>query len=197
MSGFQRYHPPPAGEIGGEETGSPMETFKFVPGVVYSIYEPLLWAQKAGILRPKECLAPAAAYSYTGLDTAVQEFDHLHGGQIRSVRASLPHVLKELRHYRGPTSIYDFNTTVNTDPKTLGEEVAVTKAVLGPKAAAQVANQPTELLTAGSFSDDFSDFSDWSPQLPGDPPHTGPITFGQLFPPLPGMRAKAEARSLV
>jgi len=122
----------------------------------------------------------------------------LPGGQIRSVRATLPHVLKELRHYRGPTSIYDFNTTVNTDPKTLGEEVGVTKALLGPKAAAQVAHQPTltdtSLLSAGFFSDDFSDFSDWSPQLPGVPAHTGKITFGELFPPLPGQRAKAETR---
>ena len=54
----------------------------------------------------------------------------------------------------------------------------------------------TSLLTAGSFSDDFSHFGDWSPQLPGDPPHTGPITFGELFPPLPGQRAKAETSLL-
>jgi len=68
MVGFQRYHAPVKGQSGTVETGSPMETFKMIPGVVYSVYDPELYG-KANITSPAECLPPyPSAYSYQGLD---------------------------------------------------------------------------------------------------------------------------------
>ena len=36
--GFQRYHQPVAGQKDTKQTGSPMELFKNIPGVVYTLY---------------------------------------------------------------------------------------------------------------------------------------------------------------
>jgi len=117
MMGFQRFHKPPPGEIAGGETGSPMETWKFVPGVVYSIYEPDIYGN-AQITRPAACLAPPAAFSYNALPTAVQEFDEVSDpNQLAQVVNFLPQALQRLQYYDGPTSIYQFNVTVGAGIK--------------------------------------------------------------------------------
>jgi hypothetical protein len=43
-----------------------METFKMIPGIVYSVYDPELYG-KANITSPAACLPPPSAYTYTGL----------------------------------------------------------------------------------------------------------------------------------
>ena len=80
---------------------------------------------KAEITSPPPCLAPAAAYSYTGLTTAVERFIALASGKDNSsdpgviewagppstwmsVNTDLPVLLGELKHYDGPTKLSAF-----------------------------------------------------------------------------------------
>jgi len=80
---FQRYHQGVKGQSGTGETGSPMETFKMIPGVVYSIYDPELFG-KANITSPPECLPPPAAYSYVGLKQTIQGMVNLLPAPLRA-----------------------------------------------------------------------------------------------------------------
>jgi len=128
MVGFQRYHAPVAGQSGTEETGSANEIWKFIPGVVYSIIEPAMYEKKAQIASPSMCLPEGSAYSYVGLDAAVAKFKRLAdtqpptdpqslqntvewAGPVKTwhtVDTDLPVLLKQLRHYDGPTDLAGF-----------------------------------------------------------------------------------------
>ena len=67
---FQRYHTGVKGQTGTELTGSPMETFKMIPGVVYGLYDPEIFG-KSNITSPPQCLPPKSAYSIVGLPEAI------------------------------------------------------------------------------------------------------------------------------
>jgi len=70
--GFQRYHTPVPNQKGTEQTGSVTETFKQMPGVVYSLYDPEIFG-KAGITSPAACLPPAHAYTYAGIQHNIEQ----------------------------------------------------------------------------------------------------------------------------
>ena len=97
-----------------------------LPAPPLRLAEPALFG-KAGITSPSKCLAPAAAFSYTGLTTAVQRFKALGSNKDNasdpgviewagppttwpSVDPDLTSLLGELKHYDGPTKLTAFPT---------------------------------------------------------------------------------------
>ena len=64
LIGFQRHHVGIKGQADRGETGSWMETFKMVPGIVYTYYDRYLYSTKAKIQPPEECWPATKAYSY-------------------------------------------------------------------------------------------------------------------------------------